>query len=404
MWIWRSQRAASSVSCVTTTRVMPLLSVQPEQDVFDQAAGHGVEVAGRLVREDELGVVHERAGDHRTLLLTTREAHGLALGLVGHLQLVQHRHPPCPPFATTHAGDLQRQDDVLQDAGVRIEEELLEDEPEGLVAESADLAGAEGCDIHSPDTQRSVVGLIEERQQVHQRGLAGSALPDDRDGLPVIDPEGHALQRVEPVGTTTVGTAKVMDVEKRGGAFGAHRSTSAGLTGTGTVRRVVDGCEHSTASTIAPTTGRKTQKMCPQLEPESRSRRTVTASVGSRTASCQTGVSVGALKAVPSTGGKCRHGEGGEGGADEHGEEDPPPELGPARRAGEVGVAAEAADGWIAGSVMRCAFRMMGGGNAEVLLRGRPGRCGSARRSRCASATLITTLPRLRPVSTYRCA
>ena len=105
-----------------------------------------------------------------------------------------------------------------------IEEELLEDEPEGLVAESAELAGAEGCGIHSPDPQRAVVGLIEERQEVHQRGLAGAALADDRHGLPVINPEGHALQRVEPVGTTTVGTAEVMNVEDRGVRCEAHRT------------------------------------------------------------------------------------------------------------------------------------------------------------------------------------
>ena len=43
-------------------------------------------------------------------------------------------------LAASYAGDLQRQDDVLQDAGVGIEEELLEDEPEGLVAEAAELA------------------------------------------------------------------------------------------------------------------------------------------------------------------------------------------------------------------------------------------------------------------------
>ena len=107
-----------------------LLAVQAEEDVLDDRAGGGVEVAGRLVREDDPRVVHERAGDDRPLLLPSREVHGGVLRLVGELELLERREATAAALPAPDARDLQREDHVLEHRGVGREEELLEDEAE----------------------------------------------------------------------------------------------------------------------------------------------------------------------------------------------------------------------------------------------------------------------------------
>ena len=51
----------------------------------------GVEVAGRLVGEDQLGVADQGAGDGDALLLAARELARPVLGAVGDADLVHHR-------------------------------------------------------------------------------------------------------------------------------------------------------------------------------------------------------------------------------------------------------------------------------------------------------------------------
>ena len=50
----------------------------------------GVEVAGRLVGEDQLGLADQRAGDGDALLLATRQLGRAVLGAVGDADLVEH--------------------------------------------------------------------------------------------------------------------------------------------------------------------------------------------------------------------------------------------------------------------------------------------------------------------------
>jgi hypothetical protein len=61
-----------SGSCVTSTIVMPLRPELLEQR-HDLEAGARVEVAGRLVGEDQARLGHERARDRDALLLAARE-------------------------------------------------------------------------------------------------------------------------------------------------------------------------------------------------------------------------------------------------------------------------------------------------------------------------------------------
>ena len=63
-------------------RLVPLLA-RPPEGVEDLGAGRVVEVAGRLVGEQERRSRHQRAGDGDALLLTGRQLVGLVVLLAG---------------------------------------------------------------------------------------------------------------------------------------------------------------------------------------------------------------------------------------------------------------------------------------------------------------------------------
>ena len=69
----RLLNAAMSGSCVTRMTVIWDSSVQPHKKLHDLDACFGVEVARRLVRENDRRVVHERPRDGDPLLLPSGE-------------------------------------------------------------------------------------------------------------------------------------------------------------------------------------------------------------------------------------------------------------------------------------------------------------------------------------------
>ena len=80
--ITRCACAATSCECVMTMTVWPLRESSFEQrEHFDAALA--VERAGRLVGEDDLAAVHERARDRDALLLAARELVRLVLEALG---------------------------------------------------------------------------------------------------------------------------------------------------------------------------------------------------------------------------------------------------------------------------------------------------------------------------------
>jgi hypothetical protein len=116
-------------------------------------------------------------------------------------------------------GDLERQHDVLEHRGVRREEELLEDETEVLVAQSVDRGGREGLRIRALHEDLPAIGVVEQREKVHERGFARSALANDRDRLSLENREAHTLERVEAGGSVAV---RLSDVAGRQHG-GSHR-------------------------------------------------------------------------------------------------------------------------------------------------------------------------------------
>src|SRR5438445_7953119 len=67
---------------------LPLLAVQADEEIHDLCRCLRVEVAGRIIRPHDRGVVHEGAGDCNSLLLTCAELCGLVSGPSVELELL----------------------------------------------------------------------------------------------------------------------------------------------------------------------------------------------------------------------------------------------------------------------------------------------------------------------------
>ena len=75
---------------------MPALVLEALEDLHDLEAGPAVEVAGRLVGEQDRRLVEERAGDRDALLLAARQLIRMVLGPIGKADGVERRERAPP--------------------------------------------------------------------------------------------------------------------------------------------------------------------------------------------------------------------------------------------------------------------------------------------------------------------
>ena len=146
----RAACAAMSGSWVTMMTVWPAAWSDAE-DLHDLLAGDAVEVAGRLVGQEDAGLVHQRTGDGHPLALAAGELVGPVVHAVGQAHPLQRRRGPVAALPPAHAGVHQRQLHVVQRGGPGQQVEGLEHEAdlavpypgERVVAEPRDFLAVE---------------------------------------------------------------------------------------------------------------------------------------------------------------------------------------------------------------------------------------------------------------------
>ena len=109
-----------------------------------------VEIAGRLVGQQQARRVDQRAGDGDALLLAAGELAGRIALAVAEAEQLQRRARPLEAVAAVGRGRRgieQRQRDVLDRAGARQQVEALEHEAEPLAADAREFRLAEPGDI-----------------------------------------------------------------------------------------------------------------------------------------------------------------------------------------------------------------------------------------------------------------
>src|SRR5438067_6559449 len=155
------------------------LGAQVEQELDDLGRGLGVEVAGRLVREQQAGLVQERARDRDPLLLAAREPGRKLVLSPGESDGGEERSRPLVLVERDAMGKGRRRD-VVEARQRRQEVEALEDEadppPVGHLRAPVELGDEEVADLDP-----SLVGRVHRADHVEQRRLPRAGRARDGD-------------------------------------------------------------------------------------------------------------------------------------------------------------------------------------------------------------------------------
>ena len=148
---------------------------------FDARAA--VEVARRLVGQEQRGIVDERAGDGHALLLAARELVGMMVRAIRQAHEFERPQRPGVEFfrRQTRAPVEHWQLHIFQRRGPREEVEALEDEPDFLIAEVGQRVAVERGNIHAVEPVASAGRAVEAAEDVHHGGFAGAARAHDRE-------------------------------------------------------------------------------------------------------------------------------------------------------------------------------------------------------------------------------
>ena len=154
----------------------PEFTNMSEQYVGDHVAGFGVERAGWLVADQQIGIAHQRSGDGHALLFASRQARRHAA----------HR-PALEPDGVQHArgsssddpqGDaspvLQWECHVLPCAQMRYEGVVLEHEADMPAAEARPVGVVPRGAVPPVIGERSVIVVVEQPDDGGETGFAGS--------------------------------------------------------------------------------------------------------------------------------------------------------------------------------------------------------------------------------------
>ena len=196
-----------------------LVLVQGAQQVGDLAAALGIQVASRLVGEQDARPGDESPGDGRPLHLAAGEFARLVLDARPEADAVENLGRSFGGLATRappvehRTADQGRHHHVLQGREFRKQMVELKNEAKRAVAQPIALARTEAVDALAVEHHRSRVRPVERAEQVEQRTLAGAGCPDDGEKLAALDVEIDALKDVDDVRVPAISLEQVLGDE-----------------------------------------------------------------------------------------------------------------------------------------------------------------------------------------------
>ena len=174
------------------------LAVELFQQVEDLAAGGAVEVAGRLVGDQEVGVGDDGPGDRHALLLAAGELARVMMLAAGQADDSQRRHDVLAPLAPRQVREQERQLDVLERRQDRDQVIGLEDEADVVGPPAGDLRLGEVAQVLAVHDHLAAGGPVEPGDQVQERGLARARGAHERQELPFADGKIEVDQNRNP--------------------------------------------------------------------------------------------------------------------------------------------------------------------------------------------------------------
>ena len=156
----------------------------------------GVEGAGRLVEEHDLGVHHQRAHDGDTLLLTAGELAGIGVGAVGKAHAAEQLERLGLSLLLVHALDAcGRGGQVVHHVHVVEEVELLEHHAHLLTVLVDVLALSLGADVHAVEEDLARGRRLQQVQAAQKGALAAARGTDDGHDLVLFKINADVLEQ-----------------------------------------------------------------------------------------------------------------------------------------------------------------------------------------------------------------
>ena len=164
------------------------------QHLHDAQRRGRIEITGRLVRKQDLRMIHIGAGNGHTLLLATGQLMRIAFLLASQAYGLQHLRHHRLDRRTAHADNLQRERDVLPYRLVVQQLVILEHETNGTTV-LRHLPIGDAPQIVAGDTDLALRGLLLTQQQTQQCGLTGARSTHKEHEIPALDVEVDIVKR-----------------------------------------------------------------------------------------------------------------------------------------------------------------------------------------------------------------
>src|SRR5690606_1905285 len=197
-------------------------TVELFEQVHDAHADRLVDIAGRLVRQQQAWLVDHRARDGDALLLAARKQLRTGVDVLLEPDPAQQLGDMLQHLGVARAGDLERQRDVLERGQVVEQPEILEHHAD-LAAHGRHRAPRQGRDVAAEQGDQSPRRTMREEQELQQRRLPSAADAGEKMERPRLQREGQVAQNLR---THPVAHADVLESDNRLPAF--HRARFAG--------------------------------------------------------------------------------------------------------------------------------------------------------------------------------
>src|SRR5206468_10653502 len=174
-----------------------------------------VEVARRLVGEEERGLAHDRAGERRALSLALRELRGVGLRAGREADDAERVEDALGDLALGRPQHAEDEGDVLVDGADREELRVLEDDAD-RAPERGHVAVLERPEVVSEHLDVAVGGQIITVEEPQQRRLARPGGSGEDDELPLVDAKGDVAQRRDLHGPDRIDLRDAVKLNHRG--------------------------------------------------------------------------------------------------------------------------------------------------------------------------------------------
>ena len=165
------------------------------EQVHDLHGRCGIQSAGRLVCQHNLGIINQGAGDGHALHLSTRKLTRALVHVLAQTNGLERLARTLAALGVPHARERKRQLHVFQNGLMRNEVIALEHKADAVVAIGIPIAIVEVLGRNTVDQQVTRVKVVESADNVEHRGLTRTRGPQNGHELVIPKRQAHAVER-----------------------------------------------------------------------------------------------------------------------------------------------------------------------------------------------------------------